>query len=184
MSLFQPINLRKWIDEHRHQLKPPVGNKQVWRDERGTIVMVVAGPNARKDYHVNVTEELFFQIEGDITVGIIHPDTGKPEDIVIREGEIYLLPANVPHNPRRPAGTIGLVIEQPRPAGAKDKLQWYADDTRELVYEAEFTLENIETDLKRIMDEFWSNEKLRTSKSTGSVVSPPTESQPPPPAAD
>lgn len=182
MSLFQPINLKQWIDEHRHLLKPPVGNKQIWRDERGTIVMIVAGPNARKDYHVNTTEELFYQIEGDITVGIIHPETGKPEDIIIREGEIYLLPANVPHNPQRPRGTVGLVVEQPRPAGAVDKLQWYSDDTHELVYEASFKLENIETDLKRIMDEFWSNEELRRCKSTGSVIQPPTEAQPPPPA--
>ena len=182
MSLFQPINLHKWIEEHRHELKPPVGNKQVWRDERGTIVMVVAGPNSRKDYHVNATEEFFYQIEGDIIVGIIHPETGKPEDVIIREGEIYLLPANVPHNPKRPAGTIGLVVEQPRPAGAKDKLQWYSDDTHELVHEAEFSLENIETDLKRIMEEFWSNEELRTNKKTGSVISPPTEAVAPPPA--
>ena len=106
MSLFQPLNLRKWVEEHRHELKPPVGNKMVWRDERDTIIMIVAGPNARKDYHVNATEEFFYQMEGDITVGIIHPDTGKPEDIIIREGDIYLLPANVPHNPRRPAGTV------------------------------------------------------------------------------
>jgi len=180
MSQFQPVNLLKWIEEHRHELKPPVGNKQVWRDERGTIVMIVAGPNARKDYHVNATEEFFYQIEGDIAVGIIHPDTGKPEDIIIREGEIYLLPANVPHNPKRPAGTVGLVIEQPRPEGVKDKLQWYADDTNDLVYEAEFSLENIETDLKRIMEEFWGNEELRRNPKTGKVIEPPTEAAPPP----
>ena len=182
MSLFQPVNLLKWIEDHADELKPPVGNKQVWRDERGTIVMVVGGPNARKDYHVNVTEEFFYQVKGDIIVGIIHPDTGKPEDIIIREGEIYLLPANVPHSPRRPANTVGLVVEHPRPAGAKDKLQWYSDDTHELVYEAEFDLENIEVDLKRIMDEFWSNEDLRRCKSTGSIISPPSETVAQPPA--
>ncbi len=183
MSLFAPIHMMKWIEENRDALKPPVGNKMVWKDERGTIIMIVGGPNARKDYHVNATEEFFYQIQGDITLGIIHPDTGKPEDIVIREGDIYLLPAFVPHSPQRPANTIGLVIEQPRPEGVTDKLQWYSDDTHELVYEAEFTLENIETDLKRIMTEFWSNEELRTCKSTGSVIAPPTEAQPPPPAS-
>jgi 3-hydroxyanthranilate 3,4-dioxygenase len=112
MSLFQPINLKKWVEEHRSEMKPPVGNKQVWKDDRDTIIMVVAGPNARKDYHVNATEEFFYQIEGDITVGIINPQTGKPQDIIIREGEIYLLPANVPHCPKRPRGTVGLVVEQ------------------------------------------------------------------------
>ena len=180
MSLFQPVNLLKWVEEHRHLLKPPVGNKMVWKDERGTIVMIVGGPNARKDYHVNATEEFFYQIQGDIIVGIIHPETGKPEDVIIREGEIYLLPANVPHNPKRPAGTIGLVVEQPRPQGVKDKLQFYADDTHDLLYEAEFTLENIEVDLKRIMDEFWSDEAKRTNPKTGSVLSLPTEAAAPP----
>lgn len=182
MPLFTPVNLRKWIDEHQHELKPPIGNKVVWKDERGTIIMIVGGPNARCDYHVNATEEFFYQVTGDITVGIIHPDTGKPEEIIIREGEIYLLPANVPHSPQRAAGTVGLVIEQERPAGVKDKLQWYSEDTHELVHEAEFTLENIEVDLKRIMAEFWSNEELRRCKSTGSVISKPGDAQPPPPA--
>jgi len=182
MSLFKPVNLQKWIEEHREALKPPIGNKVVWRDERGTIIMVVGGPNARKDYHVNATEEFFYQVTGDITVGIIHPTTGNHEDVIIREGEIYLLPANVPHSPQRAAGTVGLVVEQPRPAGVKDKLQWYSDDTQELVHEAEFELENIEIDLKRIMAEFWSNEELRRCKTTGSVIAPPTEALPPPPA--
>ena len=179
MSLFQPVDLRRWIDEHRDLLKPPVGNKMVWKDERGTIIMIVGGPNARKDYHVNATEEFFYQVQGDITVGIIHPDTGEPEDIVIREGEIYLLPANVPHSPQRPADTVGLVIEQQRPPGVKDKLQWYAEDTHDLLWEAEFTLENIETDLTRIMDTFWGDEKLRTNPKTGSVMEKPGPAQPP-----
>ncbi len=179
MSLFKPLNLLKWIEENREALQPPVGNKQVWRDERETIIMVVAGPNKRKDYHVNPTEEFFYQLEGDIILGIIHPDTGKPEEIILREGDIYLLPANVPHSPRRPANTLGLVVEQKRPEGVMDKLQWYSDDTHELVYEAEFRLENIDVDLKPIMDEFWSNEELRTCKSTGSIIAPPEEIDPP-----
>ena len=32
--------------------------------------MVVAGPNARKDYHFNETEEWFYQLEGNINVRI------------------------------------------------------------------------------------------------------------------
>ena len=182
MSLFQPIDLKKWVEDHRDQLKPPVGNKMVWKDERGTIIMIVGGPNARCDYHVNATEEFFYQVEGDMVLRIIHPDTNKPHDIIIREGEIYLLPAWVPHSPQRPAGTVGLVVEQVRPEGVKDKLQWYSEDTHELVHEAEFDLENIEVDLKRIMAEFWADESLRTNKSTGSVIQPPKEAVAPPPA--
>lgn len=178
MSLVSPVNLKKWVEENRHLLKPPVGNKVVWQDET-FIIMVVGGPNARKDYHVNETSEFFYQVQGDITVGIIHPDTGKPDEVVIREGEIFLLPPKVPHSPRRPANTVGVVVEQTRAPSHVDKLQFYSDDTHELVYEAEFKLENIAVDLKRIMEEFWSNEDLRRCPSTGSIIAPPTEAKPP-----
>ena len=85
--MLPPINFKKWIDDHRHLLKPPVGNKQVYLDNDDFIVMVVGGPNGRKDYHWEEGEELFYQLEGDITVKIIDED-GKRKDISIKEGEI------------------------------------------------------------------------------------------------
>ena len=179
MPLVSPVNLKAWVEENRHLLKPPVGNKCIWQDEN-FIIMVVGGPNSRKDYHVNETGEFFYQIEGDIMLGIVHPDTKKPEEIIIREGEVFLLPPKVPHSPRRPANTVGLVVEYQRTPGMVDKLQWYSDDTHELVYEAEFKLENIAEDLKKIMAEFWSNEDLRRCKSTGSIIAPPTDIPAPP----
>ncbi|MBW7907038.1 MAG: 3-hydroxyanthranilate 3,4-dioxygenase [Phycisphaerae bacterium] len=174
-----PINFQKWVDENRHLLKPPVGNKCIWENE-DFIVMVVGGPNKRKDYHVNETSEFFYQIQGDITVGIIDPQTRKPRDVIIREGETFLLPPLVPHSPRRPADTVGIVVETGRKPGAKDKLQWYCDKCGGLVYEAEFKLQNIAVDLKRIMEEFWSKDDLRRCKRDGSVIAPPGEAQPPP----
>ena len=102
-------------------LKPPVGNKCVWNDGE-FIVMVVGGPNNRKDYHYNETPEFFYQIEGDIVLKII--DQGASKDVHIREGDIYLLPAKVPHSPQRGANTVGLVIEYPRAEGVQDALQW------------------------------------------------------------
>jgi 3-hydroxyanthranilate 3,4-dioxygenase len=180
MKLVSPLNLRGWVQENRHLLKPPVGNKCIWQDEN-FIIMVVGGPNARKDYHVNETGEFFYQIEGDMILGVIDPETKQPKEIIIREGEIFLLPPLVPHKPLRPKNTVGLVVEQIRAEGMKDKLQWYSDDTNELVYEAEFKLENIQDDLKNIMEEFWSNEDLRRCKSTGSIIAPPVETVAPPP---
>ena len=180
--MFTPLNLRKWVDDNRHLLQPPVSNKAVWVDERDTIVMVVGGPNARNDYHVQDTEEFFYQVQGDITLRIIHPDTGKPHDVILREGEIYLLPAGVPHSPMRPKDTIGLVIEQKRPEGSKDRLRWYCDACGEMVHEAFFTLENIAVDLKRIMEQFWQDDALRTCK-CGAKVEQPGDAQPPVPAA-
>ena len=176
--MFAPLNLRQWVEDNRHLLKPPVGNKQVWRDERDTIIMVVGGPNARNDYHVQDTEEFFYQVQGAITLRIMHPETNTPHDIILREGDIYLLPANVPHSPMRPKDTIGLVIEQKRPDGSQDRLRWYCDGCHKMVHEAFFTLENIATDLKRIMEAFWKDDALRTC-ACGTKVEQPGDAQPP-----
>lgn len=150
-KLVQPLNFQKWIEEHRHLLKPPVGNKVVWKDA-DIIVMVVGGPNSRTDYHYNETPEFFYQIEGDIVLKVI--EDGEKKNIHIKEGEIFLLPPKIPHSPQRGANTVGLVIEYPRPKGVKDKLQWYADDSVNLVYEEEFMLDNIETDMPAIFDRY------------------------------
>jgi len=181
--VFAPINLQKWIEENRQDLQPPVSNKQIWTDDRETIVMIIGGPNARNDYHINCTEEFFYQLQGDITLRIIHPDSGKPHDVIIREGDVYLLPRNVPHCPMRPADTIGLVVEQPRPAGKDDILRWYCDACHDIVYESHFRLENIAVDLKEIMARFWADESLRKCKACGAVVEHPGEAKPPAPAA-
>src|SRR5215203_4696636 len=100
MAVRRPFNLKKWIDENRHLLKPPVGNKNLYADAGDYIVMIVAGPNARKDYHFNETEELYYQLEGNIVVTI--QEDGKAVEIPIKEGEMFLLPGNVPHQPARP----------------------------------------------------------------------------------
>src|ERR1035437_6050826 len=100
MALKKPINIKKWIDDNRHLLKPPVGNKVVWEDS-DFIVMVVGGPNSRKDYHFNESEEFYYQLEGDILVKV--QEDGKAVDVHIKEGEIFLLPPNTPHSPIRGA---------------------------------------------------------------------------------
>ena len=109
MSVTRPFNFKKWIDENRHLLKPPVNNKVVYKDAE-FIVMVVGGPNSRKDYHYNESEEFFYQLEGDIKV-IIQED-GKAVEVDIKEGDIFLLPPKIPHNPIRFKNTIGLVMEK------------------------------------------------------------------------
>ena len=181
--MFNPMNLTKWVEENRHLLKPPVGNKQIETPGCDTIVMIVGGPNARNDFHIQPTEEFFYQVEGDITLRIMHPDTHEPHDIVIREGELYMLPRGVPHSPQRPADTIGLVIEQKRPDAPQDALRWYCDGCHRVVYEATFALANIATDLKQIMETFWGDERLRTCEACGDVVKHPGPAQAPAPAS-
>lgn len=182
--MFQPLNLRKWCDDNAHLLKPPVGNKAIWSDDRETIIMVVGGPNARNDFHVQPTEEFFYQVKGDMVLRLQDTGTDKPRDMVIREGEIFLLPKNVPHSPQRSAGTVGLVVEQARPPGPQDKLRWYCEGCNAIVHEASFELKNIATDLKIIMEAFWGEDAaIRTCKKCGDVVEQPGEAQPPAPAS-
>lgn len=163
-----PLNLLAWIDQHRADLRPPVGNKTIWKNQ-DFIVFVGAGPNTRNDYHVNPTEEFFYQIKGDIYVKII--DGGRSRNVIIREGEVYLIPAWVPHSPQRPPNTLGLVVEYKRPEGQLDALRFYCEACHTLVFEERFTLTDIDMNLKRIMETFWGGPvAARTCKSCGKVV--------------
>lgn len=164
-----PFNLNKWIEENRDLLKPPVGNKNLYVEAGDFIVMIVGGPNARKDYHYNESEELFYQIEGSITVKI--QEDGKSKDITINEGEIFLLPGNIPHNPIRPANTVGLVIEKVREGtDLIDGLMWFCDECNHQLKEYKFNLRNIEEDFLPRFKEFYNSEEDRTCESCGHVM--------------
>ncbi len=164
------LNLKDWIAENRHLLKPPVGNAQVWKGSE-FIVMVVGGPNSRKDYHLDPAPEFFYQLEGDMLLRVI--EKGKPRDIPIREGEIFLLPPMVPHSPQRFPNTVGLVIERSRRPKEIDHLRWYCEGCWETLYDETFRLTDITTQLKPIMERFFGDRKLRTCKKCGAVMDAP-----------
>jgi 3-hydroxyanthranilate 3,4-dioxygenase len=165
-----PYNLKAWVEENRHLLKPPVGNKMVWKDSE-FLVMVVGGPNMRKDFHVEEGEEFFYQIEGDIVVRIV--EDGKTRDVEIKEGEIFLLPARVPHSPQRPANTVGMVIERVRKTGELDHLRWYCEGCGEVLHDAAFQLVDLGAQLKPVIENFYADETLRTCKGCGAVMQVP-----------
>lgn len=165
------LNLQKWIRANKADLKPPVGNKQLFREAKDVILFVSGGPNTRNDYHVNPTEELFYQLKGDIAVRVRPLDGSRPYDVVVKEGELFLLPRWVPHRPQRPAGTVGLIAEFPRPEGELDGLRWYCPKCDELVHEARWRLKKIDEDLKVIMEDFWGGPvERRTCGSCGTVI--------------
>jgi 3-hydroxyanthranilate 3,4-dioxygenase len=167
--MIAPFNLHKWIDENRDLLKPPVSNKNLYAEAGDFIVMIVGGPNARKDYHFNESEELFFQIEGNITVRIQHE--GKAKDIHIKEGDMFLLPSNIPHSPMRGPNTVGLVIERVRKGtDLQDGLMWFCDNCNNKLHEYRFPLDNIERDFLPRFREFYGSEDHRTCKSCGHVM--------------
>ena len=164
----RPFNLQQWIDDHREELKPPVGNRNLYKEAGDYIVMIVAGPNARKDYHYNETEELFYQIEGDIVVRI--QENGEAVDIPIREGEMFLLPAKVPHSPMRSEGSIGLVVELKRSAVDNDGLMWFCDNCNTKLHDTYFKLTDIEKDFLPRFKEYYGSEKMRTCPNCGEVM--------------
>ncbi len=168
MSHFtKPFNLNAWIETHRELLKPPVCNKQVFEQD-DFIVMVVGGPNKRTDYHYNETPELFYQLEGSMILGII--DEGEFIDLPINAGEIFLLPPKMLHAPKRMENSIGLVVEQKRQEGMKDALHWYCENCHHPLYQEEFFLDNIETDLPKVFENFYQNEQRRTCEKCGTVM--------------
>lgn len=167
MGSLHAFNFRQWIDANRALLKPPVGNKRVFEDG-DFVIMVVGGPNARKDYHVDPGAEFFYQLEGDMVLRTMQD--GRPVDVPIRAGEILLLPPGVPHSPQRPANTVGLVIERARRAGELDGFQWYCERCGHRLYEEFFTLTDIETQFPAVFERFFADERKRTCGRCGAVM--------------
>ena len=171
-----PINLQAWIEEHRHLLKPPVGNKVV--HDGDFIVMVVGGPNQRTDYHWDEGAEWFHQLEGEMVLRIQEDDgSGKlaVRDIPIRAGESFLLPPRVPHSPQRMPDSIGMVIERKRLAHEDDGLMWFCENCNEKIYEEYFHLVDIENDFPPVFDRFYSSREHRTCKACGHLNPAPAK---------
>ncbi len=170
MSITRPFNFKKWIDDNRHLLKPPINNKVVYKDAE-FIVMVVGGPNSRKDYHYNESEEFFYQLEGDVIIKI--QEDGKAVDVPLKEGDIFLLPPKTPHNPVRFKNTIGLVMERERKGDEKDGLMWFCEKCNTKLYDEYFKLSDITTQFQDTFQKFYGSEELRTCKSCGHKMDPP-----------
>jgi 3-hydroxyanthranilate 3,4-dioxygenase len=170
MHVPPPFNLRAWVDRHRSQLKPPVGNKLLFEDGE-FIVMAVGGPNARKDFHHDPGPELFYQLEGDIVLETIQAE--RRVEVPIREGEIFLLPAEVPHSPQRGAGTVGIVVERRRSAGELDGFSWYCERCGHRLYLERLHIDDIESQLPPVFQRFFSDIEHRTCAVCGTVMAAP-----------
>ena len=134
--------------------------------------MVIAGPNARNDFHVSRSEEYFYQLKGDIVIRVI--EDGAIKDIQVREGETFFTPGGAPHSPTRPPETLGIVVELRRPAGESERLQFYCENCAKLVYEKEFDCADIVEHFARSMEEFWADPTASTCRHCGTRVTKPT----------
>ena len=160
------INFMGWIDANRDKLKPPVGNCEVYPNHE-FIIMVIGGPNTRTDYHVNAGEEFFYQLEGDIVLKVI--ESGEFRDVHIKEGEILLLPAGIPHSPRRPANTVGLVVERQRRDGEIDQLLWFCEGCETKLHREAFHLKNIAEDLIPAIENYYARSEKHRCPNCGQV---------------
>lgn len=167
MSALHAFNLQQWIKEHEHLLQPPVNNSIIWEDA-DMMVMIIGGPNSRYDYHVDPVEEFFYQLRGNMYLDTIQ--NGSQVRVDIREGEVLLLPAGLPHSPQRPEpGSIGLVVEPKRPTGAKDAFEWYCLDCGHRVHRVALTLQSIVEDLPPAFEAFYSDLEARRCDQCGTV---------------
>jgi 3-hydroxyanthranilate 3,4-dioxygenase len=164
----KPLNFPRWLDEHAHLLKPPVGNQQVWADA-DFLVTVVGGPNGRSDFHDDPMEEFFYQFKCD--AHLLMWEAGRYERVDLKEGDIFLMSPHVLHSPQRPqAGSLCLVIERQRPAGLRDAFQWSCARCGALLLRHEVQLQDIVADLPTTYARFYaSSDDARRCKSCGEL---------------
>ncbi len=154
MEPLKTFNFLAWIEDHRDRLRPPVCNQVVFEDSE-FIVMVVGGPNRRTDYHWDPGEELFYQIRGEMVLKTVQG--GRIVDMPIGEGEMLLLPAEVPHSPQRFEDTVGLVIERRRRLEEEDGFMWFCEGCGHKLYEEYLHVSDIVAQLPPIFDRFYSD---------------------------
>jgi 3-hydroxyanthranilate 3,4-dioxygenase len=165
-----PINLESWIEKNREKFKPPVSNRYLY-DGRDFFVMVIKGPNARNDFHLVDSEEYFYQLKGDIKVRVREGD--RIVDHIVKEGETFFIPPNVPHSPQRPSDTIGVVVERRRPPGEKEHVIFYCENCGSLVEDIHFDCADIVEHFSQAMLDFWNDDARRTCKTCGQKVEKP-----------
>lgn len=155
------FDLWEWVEQNRHAFEPPVGNKVIWEDSQFTA-MIIRGPNARRDFHVDPSDEIFYMFRGDMVLEYVQD--GKRSERLIREGELCLVPAFTPHSPHRPADTWGLVVEIKRTPEQTESLLWYCDRCDALLHEVTMHVADIEKELRAAIEAFDASLDLRTCR--------------------
>ncbi len=160
------FGLWRWIEDNRAAFEPPVGNKVIWEDSQFTA-MVIRGPNARRDFHVDPSDEIFYMLKGDMVLEYL--EHGQRQRRPIREGEMFLVPALTPHSPHRPADTWGLVIEIKRATDQTESLVWFCERCDTKLHEVTMHVADIEKELKAAIERFDTSRELRTCPGCGHV---------------
>ena len=158
----------RWISDNEKFFLPPVCNKMMHNDQ--LKVFFVGGPNQRKDFHLEEGEELFYMRRGNMSLPIL--TEGKFRTVHIREGEVFLLPGRIPHSPQREKDTVGLVIERERLLSETDGLRYYVGDTTETLFERWFYCDDLGSQLKPVIEEFFASEEYKTGAPGPTSINP------------
>ena len=169
---FSSTDLRAWIETNRHLFDPPYKTNRVLAHHRDFIVMILRGPNARLDFHIEPGEEFFYQVEGDIELHL-KPENERRQVVKIRAGEIFLCPGGLAHSPRRGEGTWGLVIERKRKADESEAFAWFCEACDEKVLSRIVSQGDVAAQVSEIYAAFNADPALRTCKKCGYTF-PPT----------
>ncbi|HXQ53184.1 MAG TPA: 3-hydroxyanthranilate 3,4-dioxygenase [Stellaceae bacterium] len=174
-KLALPFSLERWIEETMPRALGAIGNKEVFKGS-DFIFQIIKGPNARNDFHIDPFDEIFYQLKGQIFLHVI--EDGKERRLTIDEGEVFILPKHIYHSPRRPPGTVGLVLERPRKPDELDGIAWFCPSCSNRLHHIDFWCDDIERGLRDIISAFNADLALRTCKSCGAVLPDPTSFDP------
>jgi 3-hydroxyanthranilate 3,4-dioxygenase len=170
-ALRPPFSQKDWIEKNLPRASGAISNREIFRGS-DFIYQVIRGPNARNDFHLDPFDEIFYQLQGDIAVHVV--EDGRERAIPVREGAVFLLPKGVYHSPRRPANTIGLVVERPRKRDELDGIAWFCPSCTHKLHEVKFWCDDIEQVLEKVVRTFNADLALRTCRQCGTVLPDPT----------
>jgi 3-hydroxyanthranilate 3,4-dioxygenase len=160
----QGFNLQQWIDENRTDW----GQRRVIWQNSDFIAFVTRGPNRRKDYHINPGDEIFYQLEGELNLHYFKDN--QHQLAVLKTGDIFLLPKNVPHSPRRADGSWTYVVERVRGKKEIDRFIWPCENCGNQLYETEVRFDDPGDAVNQATTALKADPKLATCTQCGEIL--------------
>jgi 3-hydroxyanthranilate 3,4-dioxygenase len=144
----------------------------LWQEPE-SLAFVARGREYRSEFHINPSEELMYQIKGEMRLHYRTPE-GKEEVAVLREGSVIHTPAGVPHSPRFPPDAYALIVERKRRPGEIDRFHWYCPECDNFLHEETFVVHDYKADpVSQAYRNFFGSEVFRTCRKCGHVMPAP-----------
>ncbi|WP_428265986.1 3-hydroxyanthranilate 3,4-dioxygenase [Haliangium sp.] len=166
-----PVDVSGWVEASLARPTAAFLHHELFWDQ-GFIVKLFDGPtpDQRSDFHINTSPEFFYQLRGDMFCRL--REHGRVVDVTVKPGEMFVIPALVPHLNRRAPGSLGLVIHQQRQPGAKDAVAWYCDECGHQLHRVDYDFEDLLAQLPPLVRAFLADDDKRTCGRCGWVMPP------------